>query len=66
MRTSIDVFAKARDHERLEQLRALENGISILVVETASKSQSISVDTAADLERVRAALLATSAQRINA
>jgi 3-deoxy-manno-octulosonate cytidylyltransferase (CMP-KDO synthetase) len=52
--------------ESLEQLRALENGISILVVETASKSQSISVDTAADLERVRAALLATSAQRINA
>jgi 3-deoxy-manno-octulosonate cytidylyltransferase (CMP-KDO synthetase) len=39
--------------ESLEQLRALENGISILVVETASKIQSISVDTAMDLERVR-------------
>ena len=52
--------------ESLEQLRALENGISILVVETASKGESISVDTAADLERVRAALLATSTQRITA
>lgn len=46
--------------ESLEQLRALENGISILVVETASKGESISVDTAADLDRVRAALRAGS------
>jgi 3-deoxy-manno-octulosonate cytidylyltransferase (CMP-KDO synthetase) len=42
--------------EGLEQLRALENGIPILVVETRSRVQSISVDTQADLERVREAL----------
>jgi 3-deoxy-manno-octulosonate cytidylyltransferase (CMP-KDO synthetase) len=42
--------------ESLEQLRALENGIPILVVETKSCVQSISVDTQADLERVREAL----------
>jgi 3-deoxy-manno-octulosonate cytidylyltransferase (CMP-KDO synthetase) len=42
--------------ESLEQLRALENGIPILVVETKSSTQSISVDTQADLERVREAL----------
>lgn len=42
--------------ESLEQLRALENGIPILVVETRSQSQSISVDTYDDLERVRNAL----------
>jgi 3-deoxy-manno-octulosonate cytidylyltransferase (CMP-KDO synthetase) len=41
--------------ESLEQLRALENGIPILVVETASRAQSISVDTQEDLERVREA-----------
>jgi 3-deoxy-manno-octulosonate cytidylyltransferase (CMP-KDO synthetase) len=39
--------------ESLEQLRALENGIAILVVETRSRTESISVDTPADLERVR-------------
>src|SRR5450759_1332831 len=42
--------------ERLEQLRALENGIPILVVETRSQAQGISVDTQEDLERVRDAL----------
>src|SRR5262245_15181592 len=42
--------------ESLEQLRALENGIPILVVETQSRTQGISVDTQADLERVREAL----------
>jgi 3-deoxy-manno-octulosonate cytidylyltransferase (CMP-KDO synthetase) len=42
--------------ESLEQLRALENGIPILVVETRSRMQSISVDTLADLERVREAI----------
>ncbi len=47
--------------ESLEQLRALENGISIFVVETASRSESISVDTFADLERVRT-VLANSTQ----
>jgi 3-deoxy-manno-octulosonate cytidylyltransferase (CMP-KDO synthetase) len=44
--------------ESLEQLRALENGIRILVVETRSGAHSISVDTQADLERVREALQA--------
>ncbi len=39
--------------ESLEQLRALENGIRILVVETASRQEMLSVDTEADLERVR-------------
>ncbi len=42
--------------ESLEQLRALENGIPILVVATQSRVESISVDTPADLERVREAL----------
>jgi 3-deoxy-manno-octulosonate cytidylyltransferase (CMP-KDO synthetase) len=39
--------------ESLEQLRALENGIRILVVETASRQEMLSVDTQADLERAR-------------
>lgn len=39
--------------ESLEQLRALENGIRILVVETASRHEMLSVDTQADLERAR-------------
>jgi 3-deoxy-manno-octulosonate cytidylyltransferase (CMP-KDO synthetase) len=38
--------------ESLEQLRALENGIRILVVETRCEAESLSVDTQADLERV--------------
>jgi len=38
--------------ESLEQLRALENGIKIKMIETASRP--ISVDTQEDLERVRA------------
>jgi 3-deoxy-manno-octulosonate cytidylyltransferase (CMP-KDO synthetase) len=37
--------------ERLEQLRAIENGYSIRVVET--EYDSIGVDTPDDLERVR-------------
>jgi 3-deoxy-manno-octulosonate cytidylyltransferase (CMP-KDO synthetase) len=39
--------------ESLEQLRALENGIRIMVIETASRQEMLSVDTQADLERVR-------------
>ncbi len=39
--------------EGLEQLRALENGVRIRVVETACEGEAISVDTVADLERVR-------------
>ncbi len=44
------------DVEGLEQLRALENGIPILVIETKSALETISVDTQIDLERVRIAL----------
>lgn len=39
--------------EKLEQLRALENGISIQVVETKCDCELVSVDTQEDLERVR-------------
>jgi 3-deoxy-manno-octulosonate cytidylyltransferase (CMP-KDO synthetase) len=46
--------------ESLEQLRALENGIRILVVETASRQDMLSVDTQADLERARELLSAVS------
>jgi 3-deoxy-manno-octulosonate cytidylyltransferase (CMP-KDO synthetase) len=42
--------------EGLEQLRALENGIAIQVVETKSKQELVSVDTQQDLERVRGIL----------
>ena len=48
--------ASLEDIESLEQLRALENGIPILVVETRSHVKTISVDTEADLERVREAM----------
>jgi 3-deoxy-manno-octulosonate cytidylyltransferase (CMP-KDO synthetase) len=39
--------------EGLEQLRALENGIHIQVVETKSRQELVSVDTQQDLEKVR-------------
>jgi len=39
--------------EGLEQLRALENGIRILVIETARATEAVSVDTPEDLARVR-------------
>jgi 3-deoxy-manno-octulosonate cytidylyltransferase (CMP-KDO synthetase) len=42
--------------EGLEQLRALENGIPIQVVETRSRAELVSVDTPSDLERVRGIL----------
>ena len=42
--------------ERLEQLRALENGIAIGVVEWTAAEPVIEVDTQADLERARAAM----------
>ena len=42
--------------EQLEQLRALENGIAIGVVEWTAAEPVIEVDTEADLERARAAL----------
>jgi 3-deoxy-manno-octulosonate cytidylyltransferase (CMP-KDO synthetase) len=44
--------------EGLEQLRALENGIAIQVIETQCNGDLISVDTAEDLERVREILAA--------
>lgn len=47
--------------ESLEQLRALENGIRILVVETASREEMLSVDTQSDLERARALMSAVRA-----
>ena len=46
--------------ESLEQLRALENGMRILVVETASRQDMLSVDTQADLERARELLSVVS------
>lgn len=46
-------------NESLEQLRALERGVKISVVEAASPS--IGVDTSEDLERVRAKITATIA-----
>jgi 3-deoxy-manno-octulosonate cytidylyltransferase (CMP-KDO synthetase) len=44
--------SEGEKNESLEQLRALDRGVKIKVVEAASKS--IGVDTAEDLERVRA------------
>lgn len=44
--------------EGLEQLRALENGIAIQVIETQCGGDLISVDTAENLERVREILAA--------
>jgi len=49
--------------ESLEQLRALDRGVKIKVVEAASRS--IGVDTAEDLERVRAMILGTHASGLS-
>jgi 3-deoxy-manno-octulosonate cytidylyltransferase (CMP-KDO synthetase) len=48
--------------EGLEQLRALEHGIAIQVVETRCTGELVSVDTQEDLERVRQ-ILANGARR---
>jgi 3-deoxy-manno-octulosonate cytidylyltransferase (CMP-KDO synthetase) len=48
--------------ERLEQLRALENGIHIQVIETKCEGELVSVDTLQDLERVRRILAANGAK----
>jgi 3-deoxy-manno-octulosonate cytidylyltransferase (CMP-KDO synthetase) len=42
--------------EQLEQLRALEHGIAIGIAEWPAEQPLIEVDTADDLERVRAAM----------
>jgi 3-deoxy-manno-octulosonate cytidylyltransferase (CMP-KDO synthetase) len=47
--------------ESLEQLRAMENGMSIAVVPVEGKS-GVAVDTPQDLERVRALMASTQAQ----
>jgi 3-deoxy-manno-octulosonate cytidylyltransferase (CMP-KDO synthetase) len=44
------------EREKLEQLRALEHGIAIGVVEWMAAEPLIEVDTPEDLERARAAL----------
>ena len=44
------------ERERLEQLRALEHGIAIGIVEWTATEPLIEVDTADDLERARAVL----------
>lgn len=49
--------------EELEQLRALEHGIPIHVVETQRHFESVSVDTADDLERVRQIMAAARKER---
>ncbi|MBV8818058.1 MAG: 3-deoxy-manno-octulosonate cytidylyltransferase [Acidobacteriaceae bacterium] len=48
--------------EGLEQLRALENGIDIQVVETKCGGELVSVDTPEDVERVREILAARTLQ----
>jgi 3-deoxy-manno-octulosonate cytidylyltransferase (CMP-KDO synthetase) len=45
--------------EELEQLRALEHGIPIHLVETRSRCELVSVDTPADLDRARQIMAAT-------
>lgn len=54
-------LSELEEIESLEQLRALENGIRILVIETASRREMLSVDTQADLERARELMGAVNA-----
>ncbi len=49
--------------EGLEQLRALEHGIPIHLVETQHPGELVSVDTAADLEKVRQIMAASQGER---
>jgi 3-deoxy-manno-octulosonate cytidylyltransferase (CMP-KDO synthetase) len=49
--------------EGLEQLRALENGIPIRVVKTQWQGELVSVDTPADLEKVRRIMAASAKLR---
>ena len=49
--------------EELEQLRALEHGIPIHLVETRRHCELVSVDTAADLEKVRQIMAASQEER---
>jgi 3-deoxy-manno-octulosonate cytidylyltransferase (CMP-KDO synthetase) len=49
--------------ERLEQLRVLENGLRIRVEVVAASDAMIEVDTPEDLERARAAALASKGGR---
>ncbi|MDI6785637.1 MAG: 3-deoxy-manno-octulosonate cytidylyltransferase [bacterium] len=48
-------FSKLEECEKLEQLRALENGYQIMVIET--KYESLSVDTKEDLEKINKKLM---------
>jgi 3-deoxy-manno-octulosonate cytidylyltransferase (CMP-KDO synthetase) len=49
--------------EELEQLRALEHGMPIHLVETQRHCELVSVDTAADLEKVRQIMAASQEER---
>jgi 3-deoxy-manno-octulosonate cytidylyltransferase (CMP-KDO synthetase) len=49
--------------EGLEQLRALEHGMAIHLVETRCQCELVSVDTPADLERVRQIMAASAEKR---
>lgn len=55
--------SESETRESLEQLRALDQGVKIKVVEAASPS--IGVDTPEDLERVRAMMLGTHASGVH-
>jgi 3-deoxy-manno-octulosonate cytidylyltransferase (CMP-KDO synthetase) len=54
--------SRLEEIEGLEQLRALESGIPIVVSETACEGEGISVDTVEDLEKVRTMLAPAEAK----